>query len=113
MYVYFSTSLPDFIFMFFLTFFTTYFQSLSAKTSINLSNLLKNARIGCPTPNILFLSLSYSSINNYFECGFKYYLSNILNLGEDKEIRSAKIGSVYHKILELSKEKIDVKKSKS
>ena len=47
-------------------------------------------------------SLSYSSINNYFECGFKYYLNNILNLGEDKEIRSAKIGSVYHKILELS-----------
>lgn len=50
-------------------------------------------------------SLSYSSINNYFECGFKYYLNNILNLGQEKTIRSAQIGSVYHKILELSNKK--------
>ena len=26
------------------------------------------------------LNLSYSAINNYYHCSFKYYLSNILNI---------------------------------
>ena len=48
--------------------------------------------------------ISYSSINNYFACSFKFYLANLLDLNKDISSRSIDIGNVFHKVLELSKE---------
>lgn len=47
-------------------------------------------------------SISYSSISNYFQCGFKYYLNDLLGLGSDVSSQSIDIGLVFHKVLELS-----------
>lgn len=43
------------------------------------------------------LSLSYSSLDNFYKCQFKYYLSNILN--EQEDTFATKIGSLYHYVL--------------
>ena len=57
------------------------------------------------------ITLSYSSMQLYNECAFKYYLSNILNLEPIEETFSALIGKLFHHILELGiNNKIDVDK---
>ncbi|NMA51037.1 MAG: hypothetical protein GX951_04225 [Mollicutes bacterium] len=45
------------------------------------------------------IKLSYSSINKYFECKFKYFLSKVLYLDNYKITFGALIGSLYHHIL--------------
>ena len=45
------------------------------------------------------LTLSYSSVDNYFKCGFKYYLSNILNVNLYEETFMTIIGSFFHDVL--------------
>ncbi len=45
------------------------------------------------------LTLSYSSIDNYFKCGFKYYLGNILKVNLYEETFMTIIGSLFHDIL--------------
>ena len=57
------------------------------------------------------LSLSYSTLNKYNECPFKYYLSDILKLDIYEERFEAILGTIFHHILEIgiSKE-IDVSK---
>lgn len=53
-------------------------------------------------------NISYSSIDNYFKCGFRYFLNNILSAGSKEQVRAAKIGEVFHNILEASyKENFD------
>lgn len=47
------------------------------------------------------LRLSYSSMNSYNECAFKYYLSNILKVDIFESSFNAFIGSVFHKVLEV------------
>ena len=47
------------------------------------------------------LKLSYTSLNAYNECKFKYYVKNVLKLDEFKDTFAAFIGSLYHKILSL------------
>ena len=42
------------------------------------------------------LTLSYSSIDNYYKCGFKYYLSNILKVDEYEETFFTILGSLFH-----------------
>lgn len=49
------------------------------------------------------LKLSYTSINTYNECKFKYYLNYVLKLNTYKDTFAAFIGSLYHKILQLYK----------
>ncbi len=49
------------------------------------------------------LVLSYSSINDYCECKFKYYLKHVLNLSVFEEKFPNFIGSMYHMILSLYK----------
>lgn len=51
------------------------------------------------------IALSYSSISNYFLCGFKYFLNNILKIAKQAKSKSIDIGNVFHKILQLSYEK--------
>lgn len=47
------------------------------------------------------LKLSYTSINTYNECKFKYYVTYVLKLNSYEDNFPAFIGSLYHKILEL------------
>jgi ATP-dependent helicase/DNAse subunit B len=56
------------------------------------------------------LSLSYSTINDYYHCSFKYYLSNILNLNIFKETFMTILGNTFHYILSIcfKKEDIDI-----
>ena len=49
------------------------------------------------------LKVSYTSLNCYNECKFKYYLSKVLNLDEYEATFPAFIGSLYHEILSLFK----------
>jgi len=46
------------------------------------------------------LVLSYSSLNNYHKCAFRYYLTNILKLDKYEETFEAFIGSLFHDVLE-------------
>ncbi len=45
------------------------------------------------------LKFSYTSINNYNECHFKYYLSYILKIDDYESTFAAFIGSLYHDVL--------------
>ena len=45
------------------------------------------------------LTLSYSSIDNYYKCAFKYYLNNILKIDEFEETFYTIIGSLFHYVL--------------
>ena len=45
------------------------------------------------------LSLSYSSLNKYYECKFKYYLENILKITDDEETNAIVIGNLFHEVL--------------
>ncbi len=45
------------------------------------------------------LTLSYSSMNTYYQCSFRYYLNNILKLNIFKETFYTMIGKIFHEIL--------------
>ncbi len=45
------------------------------------------------------LTLSYSSIDNYYKCAFKYYLSNILKIDLYEETFMTIIGNLFHEVL--------------
>ena len=45
------------------------------------------------------LTLSYSHIDNYYKCGFKYYLSNILRIDLYEETFQTIIGNLFHEVL--------------
>lgn len=47
------------------------------------------------------LNLSYSSLNNYSKCSFKYYISNILKLNRKEDNFNAYIGNLFHYILSI------------
>ncbi len=46
------------------------------------------------------LTLSYSSLNNFNKCAFRYYLENILHLNPFLETFDTFIGSLFHDVLE-------------
>ncbi len=45
------------------------------------------------------LILSYSTIDNYYRCGFRYYINNILKLDKYEESFSTFVGNLFHYIL--------------
>ena len=45
------------------------------------------------------LTLSYSSMDNYYHCAFKYYLSNILKIDKYESNIQAYIGNLFHYVL--------------
>ncbi len=47
------------------------------------------------------LKLSYTNLNMYNECQFKYFLNNVLKLSPFTDTFQSFIGSMYHKILSL------------
>lgn len=54
------------------------------------------------------LKLSYSSINNFYNCSFKFYIENILKLNDIENTFPIMIGNMFHYILEnLYKEDYD------
>lgn len=66
-------------------------QFTGIKNNIYLSNLKQP------------LNISYSSMNDYSECAFKYYLNHVLNLSVYEEQFHNFIGNMYHRILSLYK----------
>ena len=46
------------------------------------------------------ITLSYSSINNYFLCPFKFYIQNILKLYKNEESIQTLIGNLFHYVLQ-------------
>ncbi|MBO5182993.1 MAG: PD-(D/E)XK nuclease family protein [Bacilli bacterium] len=46
------------------------------------------------------LLLSYSTMDTFYHCSFRYYLNNILKLSPYKETFYTKIGSLFHYVLE-------------
>ena len=47
------------------------------------------------------LKMSYTALNSYNECAFKYYLNYVLKIDSYESTFEAFIGSMYHKILSL------------
>lgn len=45
------------------------------------------------------LTLSYSSMNTYYMCEFRYYLDNILKVNKFEDTFETTIGNIFHKIL--------------
>jgi len=55
--------------------------------------------------------LSYSSMDNYNKCAFRFYIEKILKLKDTEEKFSIVLGNLYHHILELAlKKDIDITK---
>ena len=48
------------------------------------------------------LVLSYSAMNTYYQCGFRYYLANILKLNIFEETFYTILGNLFHYILSIS-----------
>lgn len=69
--------------------YNTYDNNFSPINSSKLKSFLKNKLI-----------LSYSSLNNYKKCAFRYYIANILKLDKYEESFEAFIGSIFHDVLE-------------
>lgn len=46
------------------------------------------------------ISLSYTSLDNFYKCQFRYYLNNVLKLEEFEEKFSAYLGSLFHHVLQ-------------
>jgi len=51
------------------------------------------------------LVLSYSAMNTYYQCGFRYYLSNILKLNIFEETFYTILGNLFHYILSIALQK--------
>lgn len=47
-------------------------------------------------------NLSYSSMDNYYHCAFKFYLSNILKLDYFEETIQVYIGNLFHYVLSIA-----------
>ena len=55
------------------------------------------------------LLLSYTSMNNYYKCAFKFYIANILKLDIFDSSFATHLGSIFHHILEIGLDKdIDI-----
>ncbi len=48
------------------------------------------------------LSLSYSSMNNFYKCPFKYYMENVLYLSKEEKTFALDIGNIFHELLSKS-----------
>lgn len=57
------------------------------------------------------LTLSYSAMNTYYQCSFRYYLANILKLNIYEETFYTVLGNLFHYILQISfKQEINLEK---
>ncbi len=58
------------------------------------------------------LTLSYSSMNTYYLCSFRYYLDNVLHMDDFNSTFATTIGNIFHRMLSLAfKENFDFETS--
>jgi ATP-dependent helicase/DNAse subunit B len=48
------------------------------------------------------LKLSYSKVDDYFKCAFKYYINHIMNFKEKEETFYLTIGNLFHYVLSIA-----------
>ncbi len=48
------------------------------------------------------LTLSYSKMNTFYQCSFRYYLDNILNLNTNIDTFEITVGNIFHKVLSVA-----------
>lgn len=46
------------------------------------------------------LNLSFSNVDIFYKCQFRFYIENILKIKKNKETISLEIGNIFHKVLE-------------
>ena len=80
-------------------------DSLNATYDIpyrNYDNSFKSININTYQKNLPYpLNLSYTSLNTYNECNFKYYIRYVLRLEPYEDKFTTFIGSMYHEILSV------------
>ena len=69
--------------------YKTYDNKFTGIDKSNMYEFLKNKLI-----------LSYSSIDNFYKCSFRFYLNNILKITPYEETFAIKIGKIFHSVLE-------------
>lgn len=47
------------------------------------------------------ITLSYSNLNDFYKCPYKFYLSNVLKINEYEELFEAFVGSLFHHCLQI------------
>lgn len=77
--------------------------NLYSTTEINYNtynNKYKKIKYDLLKENIKELNLSFSNIDVFYKCKFRFYLENILKIKKNKETVSLEIGNLFHKVLE-------------
>lgn len=73
------------------------YQDISYKTYDNsFKGIDTNKLLNYLSPKI---SLSYSSIDDYFKCAFKYYINSVMRLKSREEAFHLTIGNLFHYVL--------------
>lgn len=72
--------------------------NISYKTYDNKFNGIDNNKL---LAYIKKLTLSYSAMDNYYRCGFRYYIENTLKLNAYQDTFSIFIGNLFHYILSI------------
>lgn len=81
--------------------YNTYSHSFTGLSKAKLNNYISKLKS---------FNLSYSSMDNYNRCAFRFYIDKILCLKDSIDIFSVTLGNIYHDVLEKSvKKDIDVK----
>lgn len=82
--------------------YNTYSHSFTGLSKDKLNKFIKSLKN---------FNLSYSSMDNYNRCAFRFYIDKILCLKENLDLFSVTLGNIYHDVLEKAvKENIDVEK---
>ncbi len=48
------------------------------------------------------LTLSYSKMNTYYQCAFRYYLDNILKMNTSEDTFEIVVGNIFHRVLSFA-----------
>ena len=81
--------------------YNTYSHSFTGLSKLKLNNYIKSLKS---------FNLSYSSMDNYNRCAFRFYIDKILCLKDNIDIFSVTLGNIYHDVLEKAvKKDIDVR----
>ena len=75
----------------------------------NIFTGLNNKKLNNYIASLNEFNLSYTSMDNYNRCAFRFYISKILNLNEKDEKFSLTLGNIYHDILKNYKT-VDIEK---
>ena len=82
--------------------YNTYSHAFTGLSKNKLNNYIKSLKS---------FNLSYSSMDNYNRCAFRFYIDKILCLKDSMDIFSVTLGNIYHDVLEkAAKSNIDVEK---